>query len=272
MSDTLRWDTSIDSWTDSISGRRIPADVAHAIRQDRIIDAIRLWRDFTGEGLLESKRFVEVIMGRTPSGHKVEQPKMPDSANPPKQDLLLKMLRMTESDNDGQALVAIRKANKLLQDNGWSWEKLIHAKITVVEDPFGKQSHDPFANAYKAPMPNAPPPPRPQRTPPRPQPAPAAQPYRAPPSPPPPPPKPSKIFPVVDSTRTNRYPNLCYCCGAQVDALAGFIFNPSTHNSSAIDKWEVICAPCNSATTLAVPNRKTKPKASQWSNVGLGDL
>lgn len=200
---------------------------------------------------------------------------MTDSANPPKQDLLLKMLRMTESDNDGQALVAIRKANKLLQDNGWSWEKLIHAKITVVEDPFaGRQSYDPFVRDKNnnVPPPAAPPPPRPQRTPPRPQPAPAAQPYRAPPSPPPQPQKPSKIFPVVDSTRTNRYPGTCYCCGAQTDADKGFIFNPSKHNSSAIDKWEIICASCNAETTLTIPNRKSKPKSAQWANVGLNNL
>lgn len=54
----------------------------------------------------------------------------------PKEQLLLKMLKMTTSDNDGQALVAIRKANQLLDAAGWSWDKLIAGKIKVVANPF----------------------------------------------------------------------------------------------------------------------------------------
>jgi hypothetical protein len=54
----------------------------------------------------------------------------------PKQDLLLKMLNMTTHENDNQALVAIRKANALLESAGWTWDKLLSGKITVVADPF----------------------------------------------------------------------------------------------------------------------------------------
>ena len=61
----------------------------------------------------------------------------------PREALLLKCLKMTTSDNDNQALVAIRKANDILASAGWDWDKLIEGKIKVVENPFSKIS-DPF--------------------------------------------------------------------------------------------------------------------------------
>src|SRR5882672_7473149 len=54
----------------------------------------------------------------------------------PKQELLIKLLRMTTSDNDGEALTALRKANAFLNAAGWDWERLIHGKIRIIEDPF----------------------------------------------------------------------------------------------------------------------------------------
>ncbi len=63
----------------------------------------------------------------------------------PRQELLAKMLRMTTSDNDNVALVAIRKANELLRANGWDWDKLLKGKITIVEDPFKSISDPRFA-------------------------------------------------------------------------------------------------------------------------------
>lgn len=54
----------------------------------------------------------------------------------PRQELLIKLLGMTGSSSDGEALVAIRKANALLQTAGWTWERLIHGKIRVIADPF----------------------------------------------------------------------------------------------------------------------------------------
>lgn len=75
----------------------------------------------------------------------------------PKEALLLKILNMTTSDNDGVALVSIRKANKLLEDSGWTWEKLLSGKIKVVENPF-KNIADPFGGFKQAPSaPPAPP-------------------------------------------------------------------------------------------------------------------
>lgn len=54
----------------------------------------------------------------------------------PKQEQLIKLLGMTTSANDAEALAFMRKANALLAAAGWSWEKLIRGKIRVLEDPF----------------------------------------------------------------------------------------------------------------------------------------
>lgn len=51
-------------------------------------------------------------------------------------ELLIKMLKMSRSDNDNQALVAIRKANAALDRVGEDWDTLIRGKITIIEDPF----------------------------------------------------------------------------------------------------------------------------------------
>lgn len=50
--------------------------------------------------------------------------------------LLIKMLGMTDSDSDGQALVAIRKANAQVRKLGTTWEDLLRGKVTVIADPF----------------------------------------------------------------------------------------------------------------------------------------
>lgn len=42
-------------------------------------------------------------------------------------DRLLKILRLTTSPNDHEALAAIRKANEMLSSNDTSWDKLISA-------------------------------------------------------------------------------------------------------------------------------------------------
>jgi hypothetical protein len=55
----------------------------------------------------------------------------------PKHELLLKLLKMTASSNDAEALAAIRKANQLLAIASWDWDRLLAGKITVVGDPFG---------------------------------------------------------------------------------------------------------------------------------------
>lgn len=58
--------------------------------------------------------------------------------DPPKLPLLIKLMGMTTASNDGEALIAIRKANDLLRSADWTWERLLSGKVTVVEDPFAK--------------------------------------------------------------------------------------------------------------------------------------
>lgn len=75
----------------------------------------------------------------------------------PKHELLLKLLKMTSSDNDAEALVAIRKATALLHSAGWDWDRLLAGKITVVGDPFGNlqrpTAREPISSAaYQQPV------------------------------------------------------------------------------------------------------------------------
>lgn len=52
--------------------------------------------------------------------------------------LVIKLLMMTTSANDGEAITAMRKANKAVSDAGWDWDRLLSGKVTIVEDPFSK--------------------------------------------------------------------------------------------------------------------------------------
>lgn len=170
-----------------------------------------------------------------------------------KQDLLVKILGMTTSDNDGQALVAIRKANKLLADAGWTWERLIAGKITIVQDPFNGVG-DPFANMFNA---------APARTS-----TPAPKASKSTSSNPPPaqniPWTATPSSPI--STMKNKYVGFCYCCGDETPAGAGFFFTPSYRNPAAPSKSHVVCVPCNTSGTIyANPTgmrRRTRGKAN----------
>lgn len=201
---------------------------------------------------------------------------MSESDPLPKEELLRKILNMTTSDNDGQALVAIRKANKLLFDAGWSWDKLLAGKIKIVESP--------FKNIPNPSRPAPPPPPQPTyaeaatgrwsgggmagaaRSQPRPNgraPYPTSHPrpgcrweYDAGadtwvnvPIPQPARPAPP---PGLGLSRKNLYATGprkgCYCCGTYVANEAGFMMKPASFadfNARYPDKWEIVCAPCN---------------------------
>ena len=189
---------------------------------------------------------------------------MAENAELPKQDMLLKLLKMTTSDNDGEALVAIRKANSLLRTAGWDWDKLIAGKIKVVGDPFSGITPPTYSNVNRpAPRPQAKPQPAPPPfTPPRPA---AAQ-----PSNPPPPRKPK-----IGSNKANVFPEPCYCCGLAVASQAGFIFDPANYNVRAKTKWRVICPNCNSAHYPNIGNNpapKHKPPHQPQYTPGLNDL
>lgn len=76
-------------------------------------------------------------------------------------DRLIKMMGMTSSDNDNQALVAIRTANKLLASAGASWDDILRAKVKVIADPFASiPMQDVPKSTNRGPAPAAPPPPR----------------------------------------------------------------------------------------------------------------
>lgn len=167
----------------------------------------------------------------------------------PKEQLLLKMLNMTTSDNDGQALVAIRKSNELLASAGWSWEKLLSGKITVVADPFARMPEvkRPEPEPERAPARSAPQPRGFQAT--------GASTGRWSASPPPPPPK-AKI-----SSMKNMYPGYCWVCGTHVNAQDGWAFKPRDLNSQIThDKHAVVCQNDNSARFIspsAAPRKKS---------------
>jgi hypothetical protein len=166
----------------------------------------------------------------------------------PKQDLLVKLLKMTTSNNDGEALTAMRKANALLLTAGWDWDKLIAGKIKVVEDPF-KSVMDPFAYRDSGPRPRPAPPPQPKQAPPQQQARygsggaySAQQPGAAPPR--------SQQAPKpqgnpIGSTKENIYAGWCFCCGDAVLGKQGFIFDPANRNKSAKSKWQIVCKVCN---------------------------
>ena len=154
----------------------------------------------------------------------------------------MKLLKMTTSSNDGEALTAIRMANDLLGAVGWDWDKLIEGKIRVIEDPFKNLGTPSAVRANSQATPaggfpnhfnngvggNAPPP----KT------------AYAPKPPPPPPPRGSVASPI--SSTPNRFPGFCWCCGVEKLPTEGFIFKPTPNHT----KWEVICTPCNTSATI----------------------
>lgn len=213
----------------------------------------------------------------------------------PKEELLRKMLNMTTSDNDGQALVAIRKANELLAAAGWSWDKLLAGKIKVIESPFkdmpnpsrAKQVEEPTATRPWQPQRSAPAP----QSAPNPPPRPFARPrpgcewkfdpsindwVNSPISPAAQPPRNQGTTRGLGLTRTNMYANHCYCCGDYVPNNDGFIMKPKDFNSQAPDKWHIVCKSCNSnVSPLYVTSRPAMKQTGQTAviqPVKLGDL
>lgn len=51
-------------------------------------------------------------------------------------DLLIKLLKMTTSSSDGEALVAMRKANEQVAKLKTDWDSLLRSKVTIIADPF----------------------------------------------------------------------------------------------------------------------------------------
>lgn len=170
----------------------------------------------------------------------------------PKLDLLIKMMKMTTADNDGVALVAIRKANELLASMRADWDALLRSRVTIVADPFQSISTPtPCANPVHArahapqrPQPAAAPPPRPQPTPQ----------YAA---------RPSTPQTRQPSTRRNRFSGSCFGCGC-------YIANPGDgwldiHST----KYIILCNHCNNISTPlgTRPAKPQRPKIDDILNI-----
>jgi hypothetical protein len=80
----------------------------------------------------------------------------------PNLGLLIKLMKLTSSSNDSEALLAVRKANEQLVKFGGDWEKLLLGKVTVIGDPFESVAPPKQQPRYT----NAAPPPPTPRTPP----------------------------------------------------------------------------------------------------------
>jgi hypothetical protein len=76
----------------------------------------------------------------------------------PNLELIIKLLKMTTSQTDTEALVALRKANEQLAKSGADWESLLRGKVTIVEDPFKSFTIPSGYAKPTAPQPRTPPP------------------------------------------------------------------------------------------------------------------
>lgn len=78
-------------------------------------------------------------------------------------ELLIKLMRLTESNQENEALAALRKANEHLKRMKWDWERLLRGKVTVAADPFAGVPDVPLRSTTSyAPTPYPPsPPPQP---------------------------------------------------------------------------------------------------------------
>lgn len=196
----------------------------------------------------------------------------------PKHELLRKILNMTTAENDNQALIAIRKANAILKEGGWDWDKLLAGKIKIIGDPW-KGMAPPPPRPTVAPANGSTPPP--QRQAPRPAPkffdidgrahatladadyanvviqrrrqaqadARAAAAARA------------ARTPTIGSTKSNNFAGYCYCCGNHQLAGAAWLFKPGG------PKFEVVCDSCNKSTRPVPTRRATPNKTSVFDSL-----
>lgn len=94
--------------------------------------------------------------------------------DPPNLGLLIKLMKLTASPNDAEALLAVRKANEQLLKFGGDWERLLTGRVTITGDPFlatpvptqtWTNRRQATAPARPQPRPAAPPPPPPPTAP-----------------------------------------------------------------------------------------------------------
>jgi len=180
----------------------------------------------------------------------------------PNLSLLIKLLKMTTSSNDAEALLAIRNANKQLLKFGGDWESLLRRHVTIIgADPFENIAAPPPSTRAAPATPRAP---RatPQRPPPRPGPGwGQANPNPAPPPPPQQAPQQAPQPWIVPSPRPNRYSGHCYLCGYNVAISNGITRYLGTQSNG---KWEVFCGSCDTMINAgtAIPKRRSPKRTS----------
>jgi hypothetical protein len=203
----------------------------------------------------------------------------------PKLDKLIALLRMTASDNDNEALLAMRAATRHILAAGWDWERLLRSRVTVVADPFANISTPPQrADINVNVRPHTP-------TPSSARGASGGGSARAPHPPPrgpayhcwtcgsstgqagdfccgtsmrstPCPPRPT-------ITRKNQYGGHCHQCGSPVDTNQGHIWKDPSGS------WRMFCVPCTSAInsgTAQVASVAAKKKYNRYAQPDLGSL
>lgn len=153
------------------------------------------------------------------------------SSDLPNLGLLIKLLKMTTSANDAEALMAMRKANEQLAKFGGDWESLLRGKVTIIAEPFAEVPLPARNSDFGVPS-NAPTTPK-RHTPTRPDPLQAAFNSAAWASQPTTAPRPAH----TTTPLANKFAGNCWNCGAFVGIGKGFIRRePETKN-----KWEVFC-------------------------------
>lgn len=147
-----------------------------------------------------------------------------------KLDTLIKVLLMTTSDNNSEALAAIRRANHLLKVANVDWEKLLKGKVTVVADPFADIAPPNTATHFSTSKPTVPQKPQPYEPPlytARPQ-APASTKPRAP----------TMSPQAARRNNTNTFAGYCFNCDTYVDPGYGALRDIQS-------KTHVFCEDCN---------------------------
>ena len=137
-------------------------------------------------------------------------------------DRLIKLLRMTTSSNDSEALLAIRAANRQLSTINTDWEKLIRGKVTVLADPFIGVAEPPKPAPKPAPKPSAPP---------------------------------SSTY----SPQRNFSSGRCYCCGFDVKAADGW-YHYIKHNHEIV--CDPCTAKITLNGSSAIPSRRARHRSN----------
>lgn len=128
---------------------------------------------------------------------------------------LVKLLRMTTSSQDGEALNAIRMVNAMLREENIDWDHLVgpNAATRVTSETHFR----PRTTAGFAPMKEAP-----------------------------------VLTPLGE--QPNKFPGYCYCCGKHVIVGDGVIFKPIRYCPIAPSNWVIACDDCNHTVTRVQPN------------------